>query len=200
MRIGIIGSGNVGGSLGRVWADRGHDVCFGVRDTTDEDVQRLVADIGERVRAAGLRDAAEYGEVVVLAVPGDAVKDAAARITDVVAGKPLVDATNRPDADRPQSVAILAAAPDARLVKAFNTVGYEWFADPTADDETASMFVAGDDREAKDAVVGLVEDCGFEPVDAGPLEAAAMLEDLARLWIHLSRAYGRDVAFRLLRR
>jgi predicted dinucleotide-binding enzyme len=148
------------------------------------------------------RAAAERGDVVVLALPAAVVTDVAADLGDALAGKPVLDAANEyPNATSGRSIAarVADAAPDAHVVKAFNTIGANRMADPVVDGEPGTMFLAGDDSGAIDSARTLASDLGFEPVVAGDLGAAGHLEHLARFWIHLSREYGRDIAFRLLR-
>ncbi|MFB6106950.1 MAG: NADPH-dependent F420 reductase [Halobacteriaceae archaeon] len=194
MDLAIVGTGTVGRSLGRAWADRGHDVVYGSRHPEES------AAPGGPVRSRAA--AAAHGDVVVLAVPGSAVAAVAADLRESLRGAVVVDPTNTLDrtADgRSLADAVADAAPGARVVKAFNTVGAEVMADPAVADGTATMLVAGDDGDAVGTVVDLAADVGFDPVRAGDRSAAIMLEDLARLWIHLSRRYGREMAFRLLR-
>jgi len=208
MRIAIIGVGNVGGNLGRLWAASGHEISFGVRDAQAEKVQVLLKESGPTASARSVADAVSSAEVVVLAVPWD-VAEEVVRGTDL-RGKILVDATN-PIApglelatDHTTCGAELVArwAPDARVVKAFNTIGADNLADPTFGDQHATMFVCGDEPEAKRIVQSLSEELGFEAVDAGPLANARLLEPMAMLWIRLALAegFGRDIAFKLLRR
>jgi NADPH-dependent F420 reductase len=206
MRIGIIGTGNVGGTLGRRWSAL-HEVAFGTRRTEDPAVHALVAATGGRARAASTREAAAFGDVVVLATPWDATLDAVRGAGDL-AGKVLVDCTNPvgpglrhalPEGSA--SEAIAAATKGARVVKAFNTAGFEVFAEPRFGGETASLFLCGDDGRAKDTVAGLARELGMEPVDCGRLAQARRLEELALLWISLAaQGQGRAHAFRLLRR
>jgi hypothetical protein len=192
MRIGIIGTGSVGTALATGFAAAGHDVVLGSRSPTETAGP-------EGVSVESQQDAADQGEVVVLAVPGGATAVVAADLADALAGKPLVDATNEypePAADRSLAERVADAAPGANVVKAFNTIGANRMTDPVVDGERATMFLAG---EATDTVADLAADLGFEPVVAGDLRAADRLEHLARLWIDLSREHGRDIAFRLLR-
>ena len=208
MRIAIIGVGNVGGNLGRLWAASGHEISFGVRDPQADKVQVLLKESGPTASARSVADAVSSAEVVVLAVPWY-VAEEVVRGTDL-RGKILVDATN-PIApglelatDHTTCGAELVArwAPDARVVKAFNTIGADNLADPTFGDQHATMFVCGDEPEAKRIVESLSEELGFEAVDAGPLTNARLLEPMAMLWIRLALAegFGRDIAFKLLRR
>ncbi len=208
MRIAIIGVGNVGGNLGRLWAARGHEISFGVRDVHAEKVRALLKDAGPTATAASIADAVANAEVVVLAVPWD-VAEEVVRSTGL-SGKILVDATN-PIApglelatDHTTCGAELVArwAPDARVVKAFNTIGADNLGNPTFGDQHATMFVCGDEPAAKRIVQSLSEELGFEAVDSGPLANARLLEPMAMLWIRLAmvEGLGRDIAFKLLRR
>jgi len=210
VKIGIIGAGNIGGTLGRAWAAKGHEVVFGVRDPRGPKVQELVKATGGKARAASPAEAAAHGEVVLLATPWAAAQ-AALRGAGDLTGKILVDATNplRPDLSgltlgHTTSAAEEVArwAPGAKVVKAFNTIGAQHMANPRFGTQSASMLICGDDAAAKKAVLALAEVLGFDPVDAGPLTQARLLEPLAMLWISLAYAYGHgaDIAFKLLRR
>lgn len=209
MRIGIIGAGSVGGALGRGWAKRGHEVVFGVRDPGKPEMAKLLHQ-AEGARAASVAEAAAFGEVVVLATPWGGTRDAVQQAGDL-AGKVLLDCTNPLTSDLsgldvpPGSSAaqqIAAWAPGARVVKIFNTTGANNMADPIYDEQPATMFFCGDDGEAKAVASHLAADLGFEPIDAGPLREAPLLESLALLWIHLAyrQKLGREIAFQLMRR
>lgn len=203
MRIGIIGAGNVGGTLGRRWAGAGHEVVFGTRHP--ERVQTPPS-----TRAAGVREAAEHGEVVVLATPWEGVRDALAAAGDLT-GKVLLDCTN-PLAKDLLGLAIghttsageqvAALVPGARVVKIFNSTGAGNMADPLYGEQAVTMLYCGDDVGAKGIAARLAADLGFEPVDAGPLRNARLLEPLAMLWISLAyvQGLGPGIAFKLLRR
>ena len=210
MNIGIIGTGEVGSALGRLWAAKGHAVMFGSRDPQSPKVRALLGAIGG-ARAGSAREAAQFGTVIVLATPFHAT-EAAIRTAGNLSGKIVVDATNPLNADTPPSGLtvglttsaaehIAAWAPGARVVKGFNTLGARLFGDPVFDGQAASMFLCSDDAEAKRVVAGLAAELGFDVVDAGPLVNARWLEPLAMLWIKLSLAQGmRPIAFKLLRR
>jgi 8-hydroxy-5-deazaflavin:NADPH oxidoreductase len=204
MKIGILGAGNIGGNLGKGWAAAGHEIVFGVRDPQSEKTTAAIAAAGPNARATSMREAVEFGEVVALAVPWQAVADALAEAGDL-GGKTLIDCTNRLGPLAPGSAAsssedVARLAPSARVVKAFNTFGYESLADPRYGALVATAFIAGDDERAKSTVARLAQDLGFEVEDAGPLANAALLESLTRLWIQLARTHGRTIAFALLRR
>lgn len=210
MKIGLIGAGNVGGALGKLWAAKGHQIVFGVPEPNAPKHQELVRAAGANARAGSVREAASFGEVVVLATPWPATKSAI-ESAGSLAGKVFVDATNplAPDlsaltigTNNSAGEEVARWAAGAKVVKAFNTIGAASFANPRFGGETASMFVCGDDASAKSTVAKLAADLGFDVVDAGPLTAARLLEPLALLWIQLAfqQGMGPNHAFRLLRR
>ncbi|HXX51261.1 MAG TPA: NADPH-dependent F420 reductase [Xanthobacteraceae bacterium] len=209
MKIAVIGAGSVGGTLGRRWAELGHTVCFGVRDVADADAKALVGRIKGDARLAGVSDAANDAEVVVLATPYAANPAAIAAAGDL-SGKVLIDVTNPIGAGFSLAVGfstsgaeeVAKLAPRARVYKAMNQVGFEVMADPTFAAGKPVMFVAGDDAAGKKVVLELVSALGFEAIDAGELAIARLLEPYAMLWIHLMarRNQGRNFAFSLLRR
>jgi predicted dinucleotide-binding enzyme len=208
MRIGIIGAGNVGGALGGGWARKGHEVTFGVRHPEDPKVKKLLEETG--ARAASPAEAAAGAEVVVLATPWDATESAVRGAGDL-AGKVLFDATNplAPNLsglthgfDTSAAEQIASWAPGARVVKIFNTTGANNMANPDFHGTAATMFYCGDDAGAKSTAHQLAADLGFDPVDAGNLEQARLLEPLALLWIRLAylQGMGREIAFKLMKR
>jgi 8-hydroxy-5-deazaflavin:NADPH oxidoreductase len=210
MKIGIIGSGNVGGALGGRWAKLGHEVAFGSRNPQGSDVQQLAAKASGATRACSLTEAAQDCGVLLLATPWEATQQTVECLGDL-SGKILIDATNPllPDlsglthgttTSGGEQVATWARG--AKVVKAFNTVGANIMTDPTFDGHKPVMFFCGDDAEAKQVVKKLIDDLVFEAVDAGPLKQARLLEPFAQLWISMAYAQGmgRDFAFELLRR
>ena len=209
MNIGIIGSGNVGGTLGMAWAGRRHQILFSY-SREPKKLEGLVASAGPNASAGSPAEAAQLGEVVVLAVPWPAVDDAL-QAAGSLAGKILIDCTNPLTSDlsglelgHTTSAAeeIARRASGARVVKAFNSIGAANMANPVFGSQRATMFFCGDDAAAKTIVARLVEEIGFEPVDAGALAIARLLEPLAMLWIHLAyaRGMGPDFAFKLIQR
>jgi predicted dinucleotide-binding enzyme len=208
MKIAVIGMGNVGGALGRRWAEAGHQVTFGARNPGDPKTLSEAKALG--AAAAGVADAAAGAEVVVLAVPWQAVPSTLAAAGDL-AGKVLLDCTNplTPDLSGLEvgpttsgGEQVAKAAPGAKVVKVFNTTGAGNMADPRYGATRLTMLYAGDDAAAKQATARLAADLGFEPVDAGPLTMARLLEPFALLWITLAirQQFGVDFAFNLVRR
>jgi len=209
MKIAVIGTGSVGGTLGRRWAELGHSVCFGVRDASDPAATALIGKINGDARLASVRDACKDAEVVVLATPYAANAAAIASADDLV-GKVLIDVTNPLTPDLTLAVGhttsgaeeVARLAPRARVYKAMNQVGFEVMADPTFAAGKPVMFVAGDEPAGKKIVLDLVSALGFEAVDAGELTIARLIEPYAVFWIHLMarRQMGRQFAFAMLRR
>jgi len=210
VEIAVIGTGMVGSSLGRVWAGLGHNVVFGSRDPQGERVQELVRSIGAPASATTIRKAAAAAEVVALATPWHATQEAIQAAGDLT-GKVLIDCTNPLRSDyhglevgltTSAGEQVAAWAPGARVVKAFNAVHAPHYANPRFGNQVATLFICGDDDEAKDLVTGLGTAMGFEVVDTGPLWAARLIEPLAGLWVHLAfnRGFPRQSAFKLLQR
>jgi 8-hydroxy-5-deazaflavin:NADPH oxidoreductase len=210
MKIGIIGSGNVGGALGGRWARLGHEVIFGTRNPQGVEMQQLSAKTSGKTSAATLADTARQGEVLLLSTPWPATQEVIAGLGEL-SGKILIDATNPllPDLSGLTVGTTTSAgeqvaewARGAKVVKAFNTVGANIMANPSFEGHRPVMFYCGDDAEAKHVVAKLIAELVFEAVDAGPLHQARLLEPFALLWISLAYAQGmgRDFAFELLRR
>ena len=157
--------------------------------------ERVARDLGATWVAAN-RDAADGADIVVLAVPADAASDVAAEMTDVLAGRAVVDVTNRPTPDPERSACtsnaeeIQARVPEAHIVKALNTVFVARQADPALDGTPADGFVAGDDDAAKQVVLRLLESIGMRAFDVGPLAFARTLEGMGWMLISLAMSNG----------
>ena len=191
MKVAIIGAGNVGGAVAQAVTAAGHEVV--VSASHAQHAQALADKVGGAAaesNAAAARDA----DVVVLAVPYDAVNAVATEIGDVAAGKVIVDATNPLKADssglavtdRSGAELLQDRLPGASVVKAFNTVFASNQAEPVVDGVPLDGFVAGDDAAAKARVADLLTAIGYRPVDAGGLAAARALEHMAFLNISLN--------------
>ena len=206
--IAILGAGNVGGNLGVRLAASGFAIKFGVRSGSD--VKDLLSRAGARAELLSPQAAAAAADIVFIATP-TAVAVQVAQEAEL-GGKIVVDCTNpltwddgpvwSPPPQGSVAAAIAAAVPTARVVKGFNTFGAEIHLDPSLGGTVADVFLAGDDVEAKRAVAAVAEAAGFTPVDSGPLRNAAVLENLAILWIHLAlrEGHGRTWAFKKIAR
>ena len=168
MRIGVIGGGRVGSALAATWREKGHEVVVSTRETVAE-------------TAAG-------SDVVVIALPAPAVAGALAQAGSLD-GKVVVDATNNVSGG-PGALEIAALVPGARYVKAFNTV-FSTFMHDTPPSSPAALVYSGDDADAKAVVAELIAGLGFEPVDAGGMEATPHVEALAHLVIAIGYRQGR---------
>jgi hypothetical protein len=204
MKIAIIGAGHVGQALGKAWEKRGHSVTYGVRTPKDAKYDGL--------KTAGVAYAARAAEAILLATPWSATEAALTSAGDLSA-KLILDATN-PLTMGPQGMAlaighttsggeqVAAWAKGAAVFKTLNTTGFSNMENSGGYAQKPVMFFAGDDQTKRATVAALLSDLGFEPVDAGPLQSARLLEPYAMLWIDLAlnRGQGRDFAFGLMRR
>jgi predicted dinucleotide-binding enzyme len=189
MRIAVIGKGHIGGTLGSRWRAVGHDVVYGTRDGSGEGPG------GAPVRSisGALKDAG----VVLLAVPGQAVPDIVSEQGAALAGKVVIDAVNRMGAPEFDSRALIAdAAPSARYVRAFNSLGWENFADPVPG---ANLFFAAD-PQARAVAEELISAVGLKPAFVGDATATATVDGLLPLWFALVKLNGgnRRVALRVV--
>lgn len=211
-RVGVIGSGSVGRALAAGFAARGHEVTIGTRQPEENDDLQAWAAQHDGVAIGSFTGAAEAGEIVVLATRGTAVEQAiAAAGPQHFAGKVVIDATN-PLAPDPATggpglavghtdsggETVQRAVPDARVVKAFNTVNNSLMADPGFA-ERHPMFIAGNDDAAKATVAALLDDFGWDAFDVGGIEQSRQLESLVLLWVAVGRRRGAwDHAFTLV--
>jgi NADPH-dependent F420 reductase len=208
MKIGIIGTGDVGGTLGNRWTQKKHEIMFGVRNLQSQNVQKLIQG-DQNLKFGDIREAVAFGDVIVFAIPWTSVEETIRKAGNL-SGKILIDPTNplTPDlkglALNDTSVAekIANLANTSKVVKAFNTIGTKTLNNLTFDSYRADLFMCGDDTRAKRVVEELATDIGFDVVDVGPLVNARMLEHLALLWIELAfrQKLGPNIAFKLLRR
>ncbi len=189
-KVAVIGKGNVGGALGRGLERAGHQV-------------RLVGHDPERVR-----EAVAWGDVVILAVPYAAIDQAVGELGDAVRGKVLVDVTNALTPDFRLAIGFTTSGAEelqnrvlsAKVIKAFNTVFDQHMDSGTVNGAQLTLFVAGDDAGAKEKVLALGRDLGFDSVDAGPLATARSLEALGYFNIQLGYMLkmGPQIGFKLL--
>lgn len=208
MKIGIIGAGDVGGTLGKSWRQRKHEVMFGVRNLQSQNVQRLVQS-DKSLRFGDINEAVAFGNVILFAIPWTSVEETISRSGNL-SGKIVIDPTNPLTPDLKQlaledtSVAerIADLAKGAKVVKAFNTIGAMTLNNLIFGSVRADLFICGDDTPSKKVVGELATDIGFDVVDVGSLANARMLENLALLWIELAlrQQLGPNIAFKLLRR
>ncbi len=180
MKIGIIGAGNIGGTVAKLFAKAGHEIAI-ANSRGAETLKDTVAGLGETAQAVSIEDAAQFGEIVFISIPFGKYKTLPA---DVFGGKIVVDANNYyPDRDgnfaelddnKTTSSEMLAEhLRGAKIVKGFNTIWFEHLKTQgdtnTPVEERRAIFIAGDDAEAKKTVARLIEEVGFAAVDTGDL-------------------------------
>lgn len=176
-KIGIVGSGRVGSAIGAVWVKAGHEVMFSSR--TIENDKALAAKLGAGARAGTPREAAAFGEVVMVSVPYRALPDVGKELGDLIKGKVVIDTCN-PFAGRDGEIASwarekgagLASAellPGARLVRAFNAIGAARMGAAYQDPGRVGMPIAADDLKAVEVASRLIREIGYEPVLIGGL-------------------------------
>jgi 8-hydroxy-5-deazaflavin:NADPH oxidoreductase len=179
MRIGIIGAGHIGGTLAKLFVGAGHDVAVS-NSRGPQTLQNLVSGLGDHAQAMTAQDAARYGDMVVVSVPFGRYLELP---TDGLAGKVVIDTNNyypardghfpELDSDRTTSSELLQAhLPGARVVKAFNAIYWETLRDlgrPSGDPHRIAIPISGNDEEAKRTVAALIDQIGFDAVDAGNL-------------------------------
>ncbi len=176
-RIGIVGSGSVGGALGAVWARAGHDVMFSSRNIEHD--KALAARLGPNARAGTPREAAAFGEVLMVSVPYRALPELGKDLAGLIKGKVVIDTCN-PFASRDGEIATwarekgagLASAellPGARIVRAFNAIGAARMGEAHQQPGRIGMPIASDDAQAVAVASRLIRDIGFEPVVIGGL-------------------------------
>jgi 8-hydroxy-5-deazaflavin:NADPH oxidoreductase len=209
MKVGILGSGDVARSLAHGFFSRGDEVMLGTRDAS-----KLADWMNEnsKGRAGSFTDAASFGEIVALATFGMATESVIQQAgPSNFDGKVVIDATNplafdekgprlAIGGDDSLGERVQKVLPNARVVKAFNTVGNQYFVDPQFTGGPPTMFVAGNDAAAKSEVSKIVQDFGWESADLGAIESSRYLEAMCMAWL----AYGRTAgtwhhAFKLLR-
>jgi 8-hydroxy-5-deazaflavin:NADPH oxidoreductase len=216
MKIGILGSGIVGRVLGTAFIAEGHQVMLGTRNTAKAEIAEWLKENPD-ARTGSFADTAAFGELIALATSGDitagVIKSAGYQN---FAGKVVIDATNPIDHTRPPVNGVLpfftkpegslmehlqAIIPEAKLVKAFNSVGNSFMYKPDFNGQKPTMFICGNDEAAKKTVTGILDAFGWETQDMGKAEAARAIEPLCMLWCipgFLQNQWGH--AFKLLKK
>lgn len=192
-KIGILGTGDVGQSLTKGLLAKGYEVVVGSRDGSK--AAALDEAMGLDIKTGTFREVAVWAEIIILAVKGSAAEGVAGELADVFAGKVVIDVTN-PIADTAPEQGVLhyftslerslgemvqEAAPEALVVKAWNSVGHRHMVDP-AFSIPPTMPLCGNDAAARAVVTALLTDCGWESEDMGSIVSARAIEPLCMLW------------------
>ncbi len=207
MRIVMIGTGRIGFSLGPLLVRSGHEVKFGSRDP--ERIRGEVSRFGSGASAGTISEAAQFGEVLVTAVPWHAVPETL-KAAGPLTGKTIVDCTNPLTPDMGLAVGRTTSAaeetaklfPEAAVVKGFNTIfaAHYQAGDLGSGEQRLNMFFCGDDQAAKKKVSNIIESLGLIPVDAGPLREARYIESLGVFMVRLAfvQGMGTQIAWKLV--
>jgi hypothetical protein len=212
MKIGVLGSGDVGRRLAGGFICRGGDVMIGSREPGSDKLKEWKAQNGPRALTGSFSDAAQFGELLVLATLWSGTEHALRLAgAENCAGKVVIDATNPLvfSENGPPSLAlgwkdsageqVQRWLPKSRVVKAFNIVGNNHMIKPDFPCGPPTMFIAGEDDEAKRMVTGILDGWGWEVCDIGGIEGARELEPMCILWVkYAMHSGGRDHAFKML--
>ncbi len=201
LRIAVLGAGNIGGTLGRKWAAAGHKISFEVNNPDSDRAQALRAELGTKVTIGSLADALANSDVFVMALPGKAMDETITKHAAQLDGKIIIDAADRLGGGPMNSFATFQKyTPRARVFRAFNTLGWENFADPVFDGIQADLFYCGPDGDAREVVEQLIEDVGLRPMRLGDVDQVGLVDSVASLWfaLALGQGKGRQLAFKVL--
>lgn len=213
MRVGVLGTGEVGRRLAAGFHSRGHEVMIGSRETTKPELRDWLSSDGAGIESGTFAEAAAHGELVVLAVLGDAADGVIqAAGPEAFSGKVVIDAMNPLDFSRgfPPSLSISGqdslgervqrALPEAKVVKAFNTIGNAYFVDPRFSQGEPTMLIAGNDDDAKGTVRDVLSEFGWsDTIDIGGIEGSRELEAICIAWVKIGGVRGAwDHGFKLL--
>ena len=212
-RVGVLGSGEVGRCLAAGFLSRGHDVMIGSRDPDKPELREWLSGDGAGIKAGTFAQTAAHGELLVLAVLGNAAEEAIADAgPDNFSGKVVIDAMNPLDFSGgfPPKLSITGedslgervqrTLPGAKVVKAFNTIGNPYFVDPSFSDSEPTMLIAGNDEGAKRTVGDVLADFGWsDAVDIGGIDGSRELEAICIAWVKIGGTRGSwDHGFKLL--
>src|SRR5690349_19292433 len=214
MKIGIIGTGDVGRVLSAGFVKKGHEVMIGSREPQSEKLRTWQAGAGKGVKAGTYESAAKFADIAVLATLWSGTENALKLAgAENLAGKIVIDATNplvfREGAPPSLALGLTDSGgeqvqrwlPDSKVVKAFNTVGNAHMVDAHFDNGPATMFICGNDKDANEIVAKICENFGFDVSDCGGIEGSRELEPLCILWVKVGFISGSWMhAFKLLHR
>ncbi len=214
MKVGILGTGDVGRALGTGFAKLGHDVKMGSRSKTNEKAVAWARETGAKASVGTFAEAAQFGDVVVLATLGTATEDILKSVgAAAFKGKIVIDTTNPLDFSGGMPPKLFVGTtdslgeriqrilPGAHVVKAFNTVGNAWMFKPDFPGGPPDMFICGNDADAKKTVGQILRDFGWGIVDSGSIESSRYLEPMCMVWvIHGVLTNSWSHAFKLLQK
>lgn len=202
LTIAVLGAGHIGRTLGKKWSAAGHEVRFSVTDPTGENAQLLRKETDNHAVIGTIEEVLrENPDVVLIALPGGAVEMVAQTYAAQLNGRIIIDAANRMGEDSMHNLAHFQQhAPEAQLYRAFNSLGWENFAEPNFNGIQADLFYCGPEGDARTNVERLISDVGLRPIYLGGNAQMGLLDSIASLWFTLAfgQKKGRHLAFKVL--
>jgi hypothetical protein len=200
--IAVLGAGHIGGTLGKKWSVAGHEVRFSVNDPAGQNAQTLRAEIDNHVMIGTIEDVLQSNpDVVLIALPGGVVEMMAQKYAAQLNSRIIIDAANRMGEDSMHNLAHFQQhAPQAQVYRAFNSLGWENFAEPNFHGIQADLFYCGPDGDARIKVEQLISEVGLRPIYLGGNAQVGLLDSIASLWFALASGQkkGRHLAFKVL--
>lgn len=200
MKISILGAGNIGGTLGKKWLASGHEVIFGVRDANSPKTLQVL-ESAKGATVTGLAEAIAGAEVILFSIPWATVPEIASANAKGLDGKIILDATNNFAGPVINNLSALEkAAPNGKIYRAFNSLGWEVFANPMLGGEQVDLFYSGPDGETRPVVERLIAEIGLRPVWVGGNEYMTLVDNLGALWVNMVFRHGwkRQTALKII--
>jgi len=200
VKVAILGAGNIGGTLGGKWVKAGHTVSFGVRDAHSPKTLTALEQ-AHGAKAFDVSTAIRESETILFSVPWKIVPEIAQAQASDLNGKLLIDATNNFGGPVINHLKTLQdAAPKAKIYRAFNSLGWEVFANPVINGQTADMFYSGPDGETRTHIHKLIGDVGVNPIWVGDNDRVHLVDNMGALWVNMvfQRGWKRHSAFKAI--
>jgi predicted dinucleotide-binding enzyme len=200
MKITILGAGNIGGTLGKKWLASGREVVFGVRDVKSPNLLQSL-ETAKGAVVASIAEAIAGADVILFSTPWATVPEIAAANTKGLDGKIIIDATNNFAGPVINNLSTLEkAAPNAKIYRAFNSLGWNLLANPTVNTEQLDMFYTGPDGETKAVIEKLIAEIGLRPIRVGNNDRITLVDNMGALWANMvyQQGWSRQTAFKIL--
>lgn len=200
--IAVLGAGNIGRTLGKKWSEAGHKLHFGVNDPAGKNSQLVHAEFGDRATVGTIEEVLQrQPDVVLIALPGTAVEGVAQQYAARLDGRIIIDASNRVGEDSMHNLGYFQQHTSrAQLYRAFNSLGWENFAEPDFKGTQADLFYCGTEGTTRTIVEQLITEVGLRPIYLGGVEQVGVLDSVAALWFALvfGQKKPRHIAFKVL--
>jgi 8-hydroxy-5-deazaflavin:NADPH oxidoreductase len=190
MKITILGAGNIGGTLGGKWLVAGHEIMFGVRNVNSPKTLSALEQ-AKGAKALSVEESISTAEVILFSIPWISVPEVAAANAKVLNGKIILDATNNFGGPIINNLSALTnAAPSSRIYRAFNSLGWEVFAQPVINGQQVDMFYSGPKGQTRSQVHGLIEEIGLNPIWVGDNDRIHLVDNIGALWVNMVFQHG----------